>query len=106
LTEAEKFIQRLAQLAYDCVETAKKKNADYANSDDPFANFKTAPLSKVSVERGLLVRMADKFLRISNLIDRPAAVKGESIADSLSDLANYALILRIWIEEKERRGDA
>jgi hypothetical protein len=42
--------------------------------------------------------MADKMSRISTLIDQDAKVKDESIMDTLQDLANYSVILKIYLE--------
>jgi hypothetical protein len=93
------FIARVREISDANVQTIIKKNADYANPDQPFANFEASPLIGVSVARGMLVRMQDKMQRISNLLDRPAAVADESILDSLDDLSNYPIILRIWLEQ-------
>jgi hypothetical protein len=94
------LVARLQELSNANVQLALRKNADYANSDDPFANFKTSTIVGVPVEKAFLVRMGDKLARIGNLLDRPAEVKDESIGDTLSDLANYALLLRIWLEQR------
>ena len=80
----------------------EKKNADYAKSD-PFWNFKLVEsLWITSVEKGILVRMADKMSRISTLIDQEAQVKDEAIEDTLQDLANYAIILKIYLQNHDR----
>jgi hypothetical protein len=89
---------RLDELFRECLAVAKKKNADYASDDDPFANFNGCTKYGISVPKGMLVRMEDKMKRISNLLDKPASVSGESIYDSCLDLANYALILRAFLE--------
>jgi hypothetical protein len=94
------LIARLQELAAANIQTAIRKNADYANTDDPFANFKTSIMLGVPVEKGMLVRMGDKLMRAANLLDRPAEVKDESIDDTLADLSNYANLLRIWLEQK------
>ena len=84
-----------------CIETAKRKNADYAGENsDPFKNFKNCVFFGVPVEKGILVRMMDKMSRISNLIDKEAQVKDESINDTLDDLINYAAILKSYIKNK------
>jgi len=80
-------------------EVAKKKNADYTGGGDPFANFKLSPAYGVPVSRGFLVRMSDKMSRVSALIDKDPAVTGESISDSLLDLANYAILMRLYMEQ-------
>lgn len=82
-----------------------KKNADYAKTD-PFGNFKLVEeLGITNVEKGILVRMADKISRITNLIDKEAQVKDESIEDTLQDLANYAVILKIYLQLWKKCAD-
>ena len=78
------------------------KNADYANSVNPFKNFDTVePICNISSEKGLLVRMCDKITRIGNLLDKEADVKEESIEDTLLDLANYSYILLARIKARK-----
>ena len=78
------------------------KNADYANDANPFSNFKLVEdLWIVSLEKGILVRMSDKMSRIANLLEnKEAKVKDESIRDTLLDLANYSIILSLFLNEK------
>ena len=99
-SKAHTFLARLQELSDENVQTAIRKNGDYANPEDPFANFRDCEALGVSIERGILVRMSDKMRRVSNLLDKEPLVTDESIADTLSDLANYALILRIYLESK------
>ena len=97
------LLDRLAELYKKNIDISKSKSADYAGVDSPFKNFEVIDFltnGKVSVEEGLLVRMSDKMQRIANLIYTDAKVKDESIHDTLSDLANYSMILRIYLEYK------
>jgi hypothetical protein len=96
----DEFMTRLAELYVRNVEISKAKNSDYAGGSDPFKNFRAAEFYGVPVERALLIRMSDKMSRISNLLDREAAVTDESLGDTCSDLANYAMILRMWLEQR------
>jgi hypothetical protein len=50
-----------------------------------------------------MVRITDKFIRIVNLSKHPEADQvGESITDTLYDLAIYCLIaMCLWEEERE-----
>ncbi len=75
------------------VEIIKKKNDDYATGDDPYKNFRFASLVGVSPERAILVRVADKLARVSNLLDKEPSVKDEKIEDTLLDMCNYLAIL-------------
>ena len=72
-----------------------KKNAGYSGKDNPdaWANFRMAEQFGVSAFQGCLVRMSDKYIRITNLVKDPSNEQvGESIDDTLFDLAAYALI--------------
>lgn len=83
-------------------ETTERKNKDYAGGGDAFANFRMCEeLGLCSVEKGILVRMSDKMSRIANLLDKEAAVKDESVTDTLLDLAVYSIILKIYMEENQ-----
>lgn len=73
--------------------TMEKKNADYAQGDDPFMNLKLVDhMGLVSTERGILVRLADKFQRLANLIDKPPAVADETFDDTIVDGINYLIL--------------
>jgi len=65
------------------------KNTDYGNSFELAAKMLGRPVVEV-----LLSRMADKLARACNLVQRngEAAVKDESLSDTLVDLANYAVL--------------
>lgn len=80
-------------------EITRRKNLDYATDSDAFQNFRlTEHLQITNTSRGILVRMCDKFQRICNLIGgNDAAVLDEKIDDTLKDLANYAIILLIYM---------
>lgn len=90
-------------------ETLKKmeeimlaKNHDYSGEVDAFRNFKMVEqLGISSVEQGLLVRMTDKLSRVSNLLGKEGKVLDEKVEDTLLDLANYAVILKCYMESKK-----
>lgn len=80
------------------------KNAGYAGADnkDPWANFRLSTVFGISPVRGVLVRMSDKYIRIQNLLaDWKNERVGESIWDTLADLAAYALIA-VCLDEEDR----
>src|SRR5574338_634023 len=81
-----------------------KKNAGYAGEDnkDPWANFRMAESFGVTAFQGCLVRMSDKYIRVTNLVKNPNNEQvGENIKDTLADLAAYALIAICLLEEQE-----
>ncbi len=75
-----------------------RKNHDYAPSEEPLANFRMAEKLGVPPWKGVLVRMSDKWSRIQQLSNGKSP-KNESLRDSLIDLAVYALIDVLLIEE-------
>lgn len=79
------------------------KNAGYAGAEnpDPWANFRMSEEFGVSALEGCLVRMSDKYIRITNLMkDASNEQVGESIRDTLRDLSAYALIAVCLLDER------
>lgn len=76
-------------------DTFKAKNKDYKNS-----------FHKIFKECGMTYaygHMAEKLERINSLRKNEAKVKGESMKDSLYDLANYAILTIIELEKNEKK---
>lgn len=76
-------------------DTFKAKNKDYKNS-----------FHKIFKECGMTYaygHMAEKLERINSLRKDEAKVKGESMKDSLYDLANYAILTIIELEKNEKK---
>lgn len=94
----------------DVILTSKtthiRKNAGYAGADqdDPWANFRESErFPGIPAVEGVYVRMGDKYIRIRNLRRDPNNEQvGESILDTLIDLAAYALIAICLLREKAR----
>jgi len=85
------------------LDIARAKNADYSVDDDAFQNFRACTAFGIPVEIGILVRMTDKMTRISNLLNKEANVKDETIADTIADLSNYAMILKVYVEHEKKK---
>ena len=76
------------------------KRHDYGN-DDIFANFRLSEMAGISPWKGSVIRMGDKYARISNFIKKgDFKFKEESIKDTLMDMAIYSLITIILYEEE------
>jgi hypothetical protein len=87
------------------------KAAGYAGSENPdtWTNFREAIAWGSTPLQGCFIRMGDKYRRVQNLRRNPANDQvGESIKDTLMDLANYAIISVCLLEEEEleRQGGA
>jgi len=75
----------------------QKKGNDYAGAEDCLANLRRFGLL------GIIVRLSDKISRLENLAKGgELQVKDESIADTLTDIANYCYLGRIFAEGKDK----
>lgn len=91
------------QLLDDMKKLHIVKNKGYSgDSSDRWANFRLSETFGISAFLGVMVRMSDKWIRITNLIKNPKNDKvGESIRDTLMDLASYALIAVCILDENK-----
>lgn len=89
-TKAQRFVETTEMMS----DLYIRKNADYGDS---FAES----INEFGYTAAL-VRMTDKFNRIKHLLlsDTPVFVNEEKITDTLVDLANYAIMLKIEIENR------
>ena len=75
------------------------KGSDYAN-EDVLSNFKLAGnICGLSAELNCLSLIATKVARLGVLLNSKGNPKNESIKDSVLDLANYAVLLNMIIDE-------
>ena len=93
----------------EAYELMEKKNHDYAGKgdDDVFANFEAVEkLGICCTEKGILIRMLDKFQRLNTFIEAgELKVLGESVKDSCIDIVNYAILLWAVIVDKQKYLD-
>jgi len=93
---------RFFELLDSIKELHDKKRHDYGANEDVFANFRLSELSGIPAWQGSVVRMGDKYARMSNFIKKGEfKFKEESIKDTLQDMAIYSLITLILFEEAE-----
>lgn len=89
-------VQRHRELCDDINKLYEQKNTDYGNSfGETFEK-----LGIISA----ITRISDKYNRICSLATKSEdeqLVKSESIVDTLTDLANYALMTIIELENQE-----
>ncbi len=91
------------KLLEDMRELHIKKNAGYAGvgAADPWRNFRMCESFGISAVDGVITRMSDKWSRVQSLWkDRSNDQVGESVEDTLLDLASYSLILICLLKEK------
>ncbi len=100
------FIKELTRNFEQGLALMIKKNSDYSDPEDAFANFKRSEIVAVPVERGMLVRIMDKISRISNVLDAEPEVKDESLEQTLIDTMNYFNLLLTYVQQKEAKNVA
>jgi hypothetical protein len=94
--------KRFYEILTNIRELHDKKQHDYGQDEDIFANFRLSELSGMPAWQGSVIRMGDKYARISNFIKKGEfKYKEESIKDTLMDMAIYSLITMILFEESE-----
>jgi len=96
MTSQEK-IEKFGEITKSMLDLYTRKNSDYGDS-----------FEKTHVEYGItafLVRAQDKINRLRS-IDKKGniLVKDESIVDTLQDLATYAIMTQIELENDKRRS--
>lgn len=107
-TTPEQYLKRFKEITEEMYNTSKKKNSDYtADCGDAFANFKLVEeMGICSTEAGFLTRLSDKFARLVGLVkNKECQVKDEKYTDTLLDMANYCILLCIYLENKGDLSD-
>lgn len=97
LSEAENIFN-------SCLQLLKRKNKDYSGGEeDSLKNFiTTAKLLNLPVEKAILVRLSDKYMRLISLIDKQPSVVEEPLEDTIKDLINYSAILLAYMNYKTK----
>jgi hypothetical protein len=85
-------------------EIHEKKSADYGTKTDFLANVRASAQWGVSPWVGTMIRAGDKIIRLQSLLTN-GQLANESARDSLMDLASYAIIALILMEEEEDNAD-
>lgn len=97
------YLQQFSKILDEMMALTKRKNSDYAGTEDAMKNFKGIEFftnGRITVADGIVVRMTDKLQRIANLLTRENQVIDESILDTCRDLAVYSIILEIAIKNR------
>jgi len=78
------------------------KAHDYGTDQDPLSNLRASAQFGVEPWVGAVIRMNDKVTRIASLCQK-GTLKNESVEDSLLDIAAYALLALVLLDEKRSR---
>lgn len=85
-------VKQFFDITAKMANTYRAKNHDYGNSFEQ-------SLDKFGLVASV-VRLGDKMNRIESLTKKEAQVKDESIKDTLLDMANYAIMTVMWMDNK------
>jgi hypothetical protein len=95
---------RFYELLDELAQTHHVKSLGYDGNEKPYSNFRGSEELGVEPWRGALLRMRDKWQRILSLVRGGIdTLNGESLRDTLIDLASYALCVVILLEEAQRK---
>ena len=86
------FIKAVENKYDEAQELLLRKHRDYGPK-----NISGSPGGAIN---GLRVRIHDKLARINNLYDSGAAPENESLRDSFIDMANYAIIALLVLDDE------
>jgi len=86
----------------DLKELHNAKDSDYAG-EVPLSNFRRCEQFGIPAWKGCLVRLSDKFSRVVSLVQKDGdhAVNGESLIDTLHDMAVYSIITSVLLGEAQ-----
>ncbi len=93
---------RFYELLNEAAVLHANKNSNYAKDNDPLSNLRASEEFGYPSHIGTLIRMTDKWSRIKELAKGKEDMVGESMKDSLMDLAIYSLLTIILLEEDEK----
>lgn len=96
-------IEKQQQVFDDTVEQMRammfRKGNDYSN-EDRLSNFKLAgAIAGLNAELNCLSLIATKVARLGVLLNSTGTPNNESVEDSLLDLGNYTLLLRMILQD-------
>lgn len=92
---------RFYELLEEIAELHHRKNFNYAKQGDPLSNFRMCEEFGVPATVGTMVRISDKYSRLTQLMKGKKDMVGESLKDTFMDMAVYALLEIVLLEEEE-----
>jgi len=91
---------RFREIVNEMVELHDRKNRDYAGSEYLSNFLMCEKYMGIPAWKGCIIRLSDKMSRLMNIARTDEiSVGDETITDTLTDLAVYAIITRILYED-------
>lgn len=99
------FVEQISRTFAEALKVIEVKNSDYSAENNPFSNFEIQGwLTGTLPEQAILGDIARKIARMRELVatNKEAKVADERVVDTCMDLMNYAAILKVYLENKEK----
>lgn len=93
--------QRFHEVLKELGDLHDRKQADYGQPDDPFANITASREWGIPPHVGSLLRMNDKVQRLKAWVTK-GTLANEGAEDSIRDIAVYAIIALVQLEFKDK----
>ena len=93
--------ERIREVCGELLETLFAKNSNYGDTAGQPPYF--VPWLEPDIAIG--VRMSDKVSRLRTLLTKETDKVGESLRDTLMDLAGYSILLAIELDRKEEESN-
>lgn len=100
---ARKGHPRFYEIIKEMEDLHDRKNSNYSEDNDPLSNLKASERFGVLGSLGTMIRMSDKWSRLEQLMKGKKDSVGESIKDTLMDLAIYSILEIILLESEAER---
>ena len=95
--------QQFHAILQEMAETFDRKNKDYGQDADPFANVRASQHWGIAPWIGAMVRATDKVTRLQTYTQK-GTLANEGVEDSLLDLAVYSIIALLLFREQQDKG--
>ena len=96
-------VKKAKEYFRECADMLEKKAHDYAQEDDCFSNFKKiAIMCDIPTAKVFLMFISVKIARLAELTVKGYSQTGESMQDSLKDMANYSVLMSLYLDEEAK----
>lgn len=87
-----------------CLKVMENKNHDYSGGGGPFDNFRASAVFGIPAEKGIMLRIMDKMMRIKTYLDKgELKVANEGVLDAIEDNINYLILLKGMIIDGQEK---
>lgn len=94
---------RFKEILIEIQKLHDAKNADYTGDGGPLQNLKLCEMAGIPAWKGVVIRLTDKMSRLLTFSKiGELKVKDESVIDTFTDMAVYAILGRILYEETKK----